>query len=81
MVCLGEAMEGVGKDDMEWFTKTIIPGVKDGLKALGKTDLSAGAEEPPIVLRAHDTDAPSVMEAALPSIKIYIPKQNSMAKH
>jgi hypothetical protein len=63
MVCLGEAMEGVGKDDIEWFTKTIIPGVKDGLKALGKT------EEPPIVLRAHDTDAPSVMEAALPLYK------------
>ena len=63
MVCLGEAMEGVGKDDVEWFTKTIIPGVKDGLKALGKT------EEPPIVLRAHDTDAPSVMEAALPLYK------------
>ncbi|WP_207422512.1 alpha-d-galacturonidase [Desertivirga brevis] len=63
MVCLGEAMEGVGKDDTEWFTKTIIPGVKDGLKALGKT------EEPPIVLRAHDTDAPSVMKAALPLYK------------
>ncbi len=63
MVCLGEAMEGVGKDDIEWFTKTIIPGVKDGLKALGKTT------EPPIVLRAHDTDAPSVMEAALPIYK------------
>lgn len=59
MVCLGEAMEGVGNDDIEWFTKTIIPGVQDGLKALGKK------EEPPIVLRAHDTDAPSVMRAAL----------------
>ncbi|HEX6847858.1 MAG TPA: hypothetical protein VF144_12820 [Chitinophagaceae bacterium] len=59
MVCLGEAMEGVGNDDIEWFTKTIIPGVQDGLKALGKS------EEPPIVLRAHDTDAPSVMRAAL----------------
>ena len=63
MVCLGEAMEGVGKDDIEWFTKTIIPGVQDGLKALGKK------EEPPIVLRAHDTDAPSVMKAALPLYK------------
>ncbi|MFY7838627.1 MAG: alpha-d-galacturonidase [Lacibacter sp.] len=59
MVCLGEAMDGVGKDDIEWFTQTIIPGVKDGLKALNKT------EEPPIVLRAHDTDAPSVMRASL----------------
>jgi hypothetical protein len=63
MVCLGEAMEGVGNDDIEWFTKTIIPGVQDGLKALGKK------EEPPIVLRAHDTDAPSVMKAALPLYK------------
>jgi hypothetical protein len=63
MVCLGEAMEGVGNDDVEWFTKTIIPGVQDGLTALGKT------EEPPIVLRAHDCDAPSVMAAALPLYK------------
>jgi hypothetical protein len=63
MVALGEAMEGVGQDDINWFTKTIIPGVKDGLKALGKT------EEPPIVLRAHDTDAPAVMKAALPLYK------------
>ncbi|MCF8339347.1 MAG: hypothetical protein K9I82_00085 [Chitinophagaceae bacterium] len=60
MVCLGEAMEGIGKDDITWFTETIIPGVKDGLKALGKED------EPPIVLRAHDTDASAVMKAALP---------------
>jgi hypothetical protein len=63
MVCLGEAMEGVGNDDIEWFTKTIIPGVQDGLKALGKK------EEPPIVLRAHDCDAPAVMKAALPLYK------------
>ncbi len=63
MVTLGEAMEGVGQDDVDWFTKTIIPGVKDGLRALGKT------EEPPIVLRAHDTDAPMVMKAALPLYK------------
>lgn len=63
MVALGEAMEGVGNDDIEWFTKTIIPGVKDGLRLLGKT------EEPPIVLRAHDTDAPSVIKAASPLYK------------
>ncbi|MEO7309980.1 MAG: hypothetical protein ABIX01_06260 [Chitinophagaceae bacterium] len=63
MVCLGEAMEGTGQDDIDWFTKTIIPGVQDGMKALGKTS------EPPIVLRAHDTDAPSVMAAALPLYK------------
>lgn len=63
LVCLGEAMEGVGQDDITWFTKTIIPGVRDGLKALGRTD------EPPIVLRAHDTDAPAVMKEALPLYK------------
>ena len=63
MVALGEAMEGVGQDDVDWFTKTIIPGVQDGLKALGQTT------QPPIVLRAHDTDAPRVMKAALPLYK------------
>ncbi|WP_242689040.1 hypothetical protein [Pedobacter sp. SYSU D00535] len=63
LVTLGEAMEGVGQDDVDWFTKTIISGVKDGLKALGKT------AEPPIVLRAHDSDAPRVMKEALPIYK------------
>ncbi len=69
MVCLGEAMEGVGKDDIEWFTQTIIPGVKDGLKALNKTEDLSAVAEPPIVLRAHDTDAPAVMRASLPLYK------------
>src|SRR6185503_75591 len=63
MVTLGGASVGTGNDDIEWFTKTIIPGVQDGLRALGKT------EEPPIVLRAHDTDAPAVMKASLPLYK------------
>lgn len=63
LVALGEAMEGVGQDDVDWFTKTIIPGVRDGLKAAGIKD------EPPIVLRAHDTDAPRVMAASLPLYK------------
>ena len=62
LVCLGEAM-ATYEDDVVWFTETIIPGVKDGLKALGRTD------EPPILLRAHDTDGKAVMEAALPSYK------------
>jgi hypothetical protein len=60
LVTLGEAMEGVGQDDIDWFTQTIIPGVKDGLKALGRKG------EPPIVLRAHDSDAPAVMKYAKP---------------
>ncbi|OIN58680.1 alpha-d-galacturonidase [Arsenicibacter rosenii] len=62
LIALGEAMEG-DETDVEWFTKTIIPGVKDGLKALGKTD------EPPIVLRGHDTNPQLVMKAALPLYK------------
>ncbi|GEL10533.1 Glycosyl hydrolase family 20, domain 2 [Flavobacterium glycines] len=62
LVCLGEAMNTV-EDDVNWFTKTIIPGVKDGMKALGKT------QEPPIILRSHDTDAPAVMAKALPLYK------------
>lgn len=62
LVALGEAMDTY-EDDVEWFTKTIIPGVQDGLKALGKT------EEPPIILRSHDTDAPAVMAKALPLYK------------
>ncbi|MDR2149129.1 MAG: glycoside hydrolase family 20 zincin-like fold domain-containing protein, partial [Tannerella sp.] len=59
LVCLGEAM-ATYEDDVKWFTETILPGVKDGLKALGRTD------EPPVVLRAHDTNARMVMDAALP---------------
>jgi len=35
LVCLGEAMDTY-EDDVKWFTETIIPGVKDGLKALGR---------------------------------------------
>lgn len=62
LVCLGEAMDTY-EDDVEWFTKTIIPGVQDGLKALNI------AEEPPIVVRAHDTDCKMVMDAALPLYK------------
>lgn len=59
LVCLGEAMDTY-EDDVRWMTQTIIPGVKDGLRALKRTD------EPPILLRAHDTDCKAVMEASLP---------------
>lgn len=62
LVCLGEALRGID-NQVEWFTKVIIPGVQDGLKALGKT------EEPPIVLRAHATNPKVIMEAALPLYK------------
>lgn len=59
LVTLGEAMNTTD-DDVNWFTKTIIPGVQDGLRKIGAT------QEPPIVLRGHDTDAAQVMHAALP---------------
>jgi len=62
LVTLGEAMEG-DDTDVEWFTKTIIPGVKDGLAVL-KTDI-----QPPIVLRGHDTNPQLVMKASLPLYK------------
>lgn len=62
LITLGEAMEG-DDTDVEWFTKTIIPGVKDGLAAL-KTDI-----QPPIVLRGHDTNPQMVMKASLPIYK------------
>ena len=59
LVCLGEAISGID-DDIKWMTETIIPGIKDGLQASGRTDI------PPIVLRSHDTDGPRVLKAALP---------------
>ncbi|MDP4274757.1 MAG: hypothetical protein Q8907_10810 [Bacteroidota bacterium] len=62
LITLGEAMN-TDEDDVKWLTETIIPGVKDGLKALGRTD------EPPIILRAHDTNAQMDIDAALPLYK------------
>ncbi len=62
LVALGEAMQGI-ENDVDWFTNTVIPGVQDGLEALGQT------KEPPIVLRGHDTDAAVVMQNALPLYK------------
>src|SRR5574344_1793304 len=59
LVCLGEAMATID-DDVNWMTKTIIPGIKDGLKASNRTDM------PPIIMRSHDTDGPRVLRAALP---------------
>lgn len=59
LVCLGEAMSGL-ETDIQWMTETIIPGIKDGLAASGRTDM------PPIILRNHDTDGPAVLKASLP---------------
>ena len=62
LITLGEAMDG-DDTDVEWFTKTILPGVKDGLLALGTTN------QPPVVLRGHDTNPQLVMKASLPLYK------------
>jgi hypothetical protein len=59
LVCLGEAMSGID-NDIKWMTETVVPGIKDGLKASGRTDT------PPIILRNHDTDGPAVLKASLP---------------
>lgn len=59
LVCLGEAMATID-DDVTWMKETIIPGIKDGLAASGRTDT------PPIVLRSHDTDGPLVLKESLP---------------
>ena len=59
LVCLGEAMSGI-ETDIRWMTETIIPGIKDGLAASGRTDM------PPIILRSHDTDGPAVLAKSLP---------------
>jgi hypothetical protein len=46
LVCLGEALTG-RENQLYWLREVILPGVKDGLNALGKT------QEPPIIIRAH----------------------------
>ncbi|MFC5653612.1 hypothetical protein ACFPYJ_31730 [Paenibacillus solisilvae] len=59
MLCLGEALHG-SVYGSEWFTETIIAGVKDGLKDLNVK------ENPPIILRAHAVKAEPIVEKALP---------------
>ena len=69
LVCLGEAMETID-DDVTWMKETIIPGIKDGLKAIGRVGNGSPAATPsvlpPIVLRSHDTDGPLVLKESLP---------------
>ena len=57
MVCLGEALRGY-ENKTEWFVKTILPAVKQGLLEAGIT------KEPPIILRGHDCDPFAAMEGA-----------------
>jgi hypothetical protein len=54
LITLGEALSP--RFGPEWLANTIIPGVKDGMRALG-TD-----QEPPIIVRAHATE----IENAIP---------------
>lgn len=49
----------------EWLTKTIIPGVLDGL-AEQAVAVGHPVPQPPIVVRAHATDIDDVMAAAKP---------------
>ena len=79
LVCLGEAMATI-EDDVTWMKETIIPGIKDGLAASGRSTTSTTTPDaspsgltsaspsglPPIVLRSHDTDGPLVLKESLP---------------
>ena len=56
MLCLGEALQGTD-NQIEWATKTILPGVLDGMKAAGLK------EQPPVVIRTHAMDAEAIMPA------------------
>jgi len=58
MMTLGEAL--APQYGPEWLTKTIIPGVKDGMREAGMTT------EPPIIVRAHATRIEEAMHQALP---------------
>lgn len=58
MVCLGEALRGT-QNKTDWFVKTIVPAVKEGIRAAGIT------EEPPIILRGHDCDPVAAMKGAM----------------
>jgi len=56
LVCLGEALRET-KNQVEWATNTILPGVLDGMKAAGLK------EQPPVVIRTHAMDANAIMPA------------------
>jgi len=81
LVCLGEALSG-SENQVEWFTKTIIPGVLAGLKARGwsAADLADKDKLPPIVVRGHHiVESGSHKEVLGEGMKLY-PNIVSMAK-
>ncbi|MDD4683326.1 MAG: hypothetical protein PHQ55_09190 [Eubacteriales bacterium] len=57
MVCLGEALRG-DQHKVDWCSDVILPGVLDGI------ELAQLEEHPPVIIRAHDCEPVSVMEAA-----------------
>jgi len=59
MVCLGEALQGQ-MYGAEWFTGTILEGIREGLRESGAKEL------PPVIVRSHAIDANKVVEAAIP---------------
>ncbi|PTX94386.1 glycoside hydrolase family 20 zincin-like fold domain-containing protein [Opitutus sp. ER46] len=61
MPCLGEALQGT-PNQIEWATRVILPGVKDGMAAAGLK------EEPPVVFRTHAMEPEAVMPEAF---KVY----------
>ena len=74
MPCLGEELSG-REEQVEWFTETIIPGILDGLKARGQTEL------PPIVVRGHHiVEYGSHKEVLGKGLKLY-PNLFSMVKY
>ena len=56
LVCLGEALQGT-ENQINWATKTILPGVLDGMKAAGLK------EQPPVVIRTHAMNPEAIMPA------------------
>jgi hypothetical protein len=56
MLCLGEALQGTS-NQIAWATQTVLPGVKDGMRAAGLK------EQPPVVIRTHAMDAYAIMPA------------------
>lgn len=58
MVCLGEALRGQ-QNKTDLFLKTILPAVKEGIAQAGIT------EEPPLILRAHDCDADTILREGM----------------
>jgi len=74
LVCLGEALSGK-EAQVEWFTQTIIPGMHDGLKARGQTEL------PPIVVRGHHiVESGSHKDVLSEGLRLY-PNLFSMVKY